>query len=306
MAIAKQIWIAQLIETMYAESNFLDFAQNMDMYVEYNTINLAEAGVDPTVLVNYDFATPIPVAQRTDTAVTIALDTFDTENTLVRNVEEKESSYDKMESVLAGHRRSLRIQSLRRAAHAYSHSGTATTLPLVLASGAARAVEGLTGNRLRLTLSDLSRMKTKLLLLEGDGEFVAVLHPYHLEDLKAEDSNFNKNYVDYQRGTVAARLEDFTILTYPRTAVYTQSGADGAHAYVKKAIGAVAAPTTDCYSSFCFMRNDVMKADGTAEMFLREKDPEQRGDIVGFQKRFIALPVRTKYLGVLISGTTAS
>lgn len=129
-----------------------------------------------------------------------------------------------------------------------------------------------------------------------------MLHPYHLDDLKAEDAQFNRGYVDYQRGKLATKLEDFNILTYPKTAVYTEAGSSP-KTYAKKALGAAAVASTDCYSSFFFIKDEVMKADGAVEMFLREKDPEQRGDIVGFQKRFIALPIRTKYLGVIVSGT---
>jgi hypothetical protein len=37
-------------------------------------------------------------------------------------------------------------------------------------------------------------------------------------------------------------------------------------------------------------------------MFVRYKDPEQRGDIVGFQMRFAALSIRGKYSGAIYSG----
>ena len=44
-----------------------------------------------------------------------------------------------------------------------------------------------------------------------------------------------------------------------------------------------------------------MKADGEVYMYIREDDPEERGTIVGFDKRFIALPVRGKGIGSIIS-----
>ena len=40
-----------------------------------------------------------------------------------------------------------------------------------------------------------------------------------------------------------------------------------------------------------------MKADGEVFMYARENDPEERGTIVGFDKRFIALPIRNKGIG---------
>lgn len=44
-----------------------------------------------------------------------------------------------------------------------------------------------------------------------------------------------------------------------------------------------------------------MKADGTIDMFARIDDPEERGTIVGFQKRFIAMPIRNKGIGAIIT-----
>ncbi|WP_236651541.1 hypothetical protein [Parabacteroides distasonis] len=44
-----------------------------------------------------------------------------------------------------------------------------------------------------------------------------------------------------------------------------------------------------------------MKADGDVFLYSKENDPEERGTIVGFDKRFIALPIRDKALGAIIS-----
>ena len=44
-----------------------------------------------------------------------------------------------------------------------------------------------------------------------------------------------------------------------------------------------------------------MKADGDIYMYSREDDPEQRATIVGFDKRFICLPIRNKGIGAIVS-----
>ena len=38
-----------------------------------------------------------------------------------------------------------------------------------------------------------------------------------------------------------------------------------------------------------------MRADGDIEVFAKYKDPGERGDVIGFQKRFTALSIRGKY-----------
>lgn len=289
MAVAKEIWIDQLMEPFYKEASFMDFAKDMSEFVQFNTINLAEAGVDPEVLVNNDVY-PVPTVQRDDNPIAIPLDTFDTVNTVVRNVEAMEANTNKMESVIKGHRRALRIQSLRRAAHAYAPQSATTWTPIVEAGGDVRADTG----RKKLRRADLSSMMTKMRLLEGEGTFVAVLHPYHLEDLRNEDTTFNNKYVDYGGGTLVSKLEGFVIIEYGKTPTYTSAN-------VKKAYGAVEDAANDCYSSFCFMEDEVMKADGTADMFSEIASTKERGDVVGFQKRFKALPIRNKYIGAWLS-----
>ncbi|MFQ9020305.1 MAG: hypothetical protein ACLR6J_00405 [Parabacteroides merdae] len=40
-----------------------------------------------------------------------------------------------------------------------------------------------------------------------------------------------------------------------------------------------------------------MRADGDIEVFAKYKDPGERGDVIGFQKRFTALPIRKEVPG---------
>ena len=47
-----------------------------------------------------------------------------------------------------------------------------------------------------------------------------------------------------------------------------------------------------------------MKADGQVHLYERFDDPEERGTILGFDKRFIALPIRSKGIGAIVSDGT--
>ena len=58
---------------------------------------------------------------------------------------------------------------------------------------------------------------------------------------------------------------------------------------------------TEQFASVAFYKHEVMKADGEIYMYARYDDPEERGTIVGFDKRFIALPIRNKGIGAIIS-----
>ena len=57
------------------------------------------------------------------------------------------------------------------------------------------------------------------------------------------------------------------------------------------------------FASVAFQAKEVMRADGEIHMYARYDDPEQRGTIVGFDKRFIAMPIRNKGIGAIVSAT---
>ena len=61
------------------------------------------------------------------------------------------------------------------------------------------------------------------------------------------------------------------------------------------------ANTAGNFASVAFYKKEVMKADGNIFMYSRENDPEERGTIVGFDKRFVALPIRGKGVGAIVS-----
>ena len=55
------------------------------------------------------------------------------------------------------------------------------------------------------------------------------------------------------------------------------------------------------FASVAFYAKEVMKADGEIHMYSRVDDPEERATIVGFDKRFIAMPIRGKGVGAIVS-----
>lgn len=123
-----------LMEGFYPDRTFLSRSVDMTAMVEYNKINLAEAGVAPDVLVdNTDF--PVPTASRNDTALELPLHTFDTKNTVVRNVEEMETAYAKMESVVRQHRNTLQAKTAAYAANSWAPTKAADLTPVKPTAG---------------------------------------------------------------------------------------------------------------------------------------------------------------------------
>ena len=282
----KEVWVKQLLEKFYPDSSFLKYVKDFSALVDNHAINLADAGLDPKVLIN-NTAYPIVTVKRDDTPIRIELDVFETENTLVRYPEVIEYAYDQLESVLMGHRNVLRMTTAAKAAHAYAPYEDTPFTPVIQTSG------DVSGTRKRLTIEDILLLKERFdnqdIPLE---DRFLVLHPSHITDLVLLDTKSFKDIGDIVNGE-PKRLAGFYILQTSKTAFYDNAGK-------KTSFGSIPS-TTDNFSSFAFQSGEVMKADGNVKMFKTVDDPKERATIVGFEKRFIALPLRDKGIGAIVS-----
>lgn len=282
----KEIWLADIMEGFYPKNDFLMEATDMSAHVENNTINLADAGVDPNVLIN-NAVYPIPFATRTDNPIALPLDTLNTEGTIVRRIEEMELSYAKMQSVTRQHQSALRKSAHQRAIHAYAGASNTIFTPVIAATGA------VVGGVKELTLNDLLKLKVAFDNIDAPLEGrVLVLNPIHYGQLIAEDKNLFNQVV---QGLPGFMLFGFKVYQSSQTPAYNRTTG------VKKALGAAAVPATDTVASVAFVGSEVMKCDGDVYMFARLNDPEQAGDIINFQKRFLAMSIRNKCIGALYS-----
>jgi len=284
----KQIWIRQLLEKFYPDTSFLEYVTDLSSLVDNDKINLAEAGVDPEVLVN-NTTYPIAVTPRTDTPLDIELDKFETVNTLIRRPDQVERVYSQLESVLMGHRNVLRTNTAMKAAHAYAPQQDTPSTPVLVTTG---ANDG-DGNK-RLTVGDILRLKRRYDDMDypTDRRYL-VLGTRHLEDLMLEDLKTFKDIADLTNG-LPKRFAGFNMLQFSKNATYNRTTLQ------KKSFGAVAA-SSDGFCSFSFYSEEVMKADGKLYMYSQIDDPKERATIVGFDKRFVAVPFRNKGIGAIVS-----
>lgn len=284
----KEIWIDKLKENFYSKHEWLNGVEDWSEWVEFNTINFTAVGADPVILKN-NAVWPIVAAQRTDTNLTVVLDTYDSTTTRVRNVEEIEAAINKLESVVKQHRSSLMQEIVTECLWNYGPATAAAGA--VAATGANRpAVIGAqTTVAARLQISDIAALQQRwdVLNLPQEGR-ILVLNPYHREDLIIQDISLQKQFANLKTGE-ALDLYGFKLYVVSNTPLYTKT------TLAKKAYGAAADNTNDCVASVAFIQGEVMKCMGDVEMFFREKEtnPEQRSDEVGFQMRFKGVPQRT-------------
>lgn len=285
MALNKEIWENQIMENFYPERSFLTRVKDFTAHVNANKLHIPSAGIDPKVLVNNN-TYPIDVVGREDEDCEISLEKFETENTLVRRPEAIEYSYEKLESVISQHRNTLQTYTARKAVHAFAPIQDSVDTPLIYTSG-----EEFQGRR-RLCANDILTLKECFddALIPLENRWI-VLSPKHVSDLLREDLKLFKDITDLKNGE-PFKFAGFGFYSFPYMPTYRGGN--------KVAYGAEH-QAGDKFASVAFYGGEVMKADGDLHAYLLEDDPRERGTIVGFDKRFIAMPIRNKGIGAIVS-----
>lgn len=284
----KEVWIDALKENFYSPIEWLNGVVDWSQWVEYNTINFNIIGTDPVILKD-NSSWPITAVTRTDTAGTLVLSTYDSTTTRVRNVEEIESSINKLESAVKQHKQKLLQEVTSECMSTYAPATAAAGAKVVTGSNRAAAIGSQSSVAGTMTLADIAFVKERWDNLDMPQEGrVMVLSPYHLSDLNRLDATLTKEFMNVQTGK-PVNLYGFEMYTGGNVPLYTKS------TLAKKTYGAAADNTNDCIASIAFIRSEVGKAMGDVQMFWRkmETNPEQRADEIGFQMRFKGLAHRT-------------
>lgn len=292
MALNKEVWINQILEGFYPDDSFLQKAMDYSAFVDNNRLHIASAGIDPKVLIN-NTTYPISVVGRADDDNEIPLDKFETENTIVRRPDAIEYSYDKLESVIGQHRATLRKSVAMKAAHAYAPDSDTVYTPIVQTTGTAA------GTRKRLCFADILTLKERFDTAEIPlTDRYLILHPKHVSDLLLEDIKLFKDLTNIKDGE-PFRFAGFGCFSFAHTPHYREG-----ESKLEKVPFRTPLEETDQLSSVAFYAKEVMKADGEIYMYSTEDDPKERATIVGFDKRFVALPIRGKGIGAIVSAVT--
>ena len=287
----KEIWLSLIKENFYPEFAFLNEALDMTAFVQNDVINLAEAGVLPAVLKN-NTTYPVAAATRTDTALTLPLAYYDTESTIVRNAELAELAYDKMASIVYGHKQALLLRQYNESAHAYAPSADGALKPVVETTGT------LTSSFRLITYADIVRMAQRFdsQNIPKQGR-ILVLDSAASAALMNEDRVLFNQAFNLTSNGMPGTLYGFKVYNYENLPLYVAAN-------TKKAFGSTYAATDKYTRAIAFHKDEVMKAVGSLDMFETLRDPAARGDIIGFQQRFLAMPIRDKAIGAIITATS--
>jgi hypothetical protein len=304
MAVQKEIWVNDIKEKLFAGVDFVKNSQSHDEFVDNKTVHIPQAGTIPAVAKNRAVF-PATISQRTDTDNSYDLAEFTTDPILIRDIEEMQVSYNKRQSVLSHHIRTMNdrlgLEALYTWAGAtlYTASGqivltTGTGTSTIAPPGGTSATKG-------VLLVDIANAAAKLDEDEvpSTGRFLVMPSKVYwnfVEVNKAQLLNldYNKNLSNEDISTgIVAKVYNFNIIPRSYTAVYADAATP-----TLKAVGAATA-TTDCWGIVGWQQDCVAKALGDIKMYVNEDQAPYYGSIMSAMVMFACAKTRSDGKGIV-------
>lgn len=297
MAIQKEIWVKDIMEALYKDNAFLNFAFNADQYVlQGKVVHIPQAGAGGDVVKNRS-SLPATIKKRSDTDVTYALDEYTSDPILIPNADKVELSYDKRQSVMADERANLVEKVAEEMLYLWGKELPGDYVISTTGDSVTATAPGATGNRKALTRADLQKAQTRLNKLNVPKDNRYALVPSELiAQLFPPDSQITALYMqgvskEEQAMGVIGKVHGFKIMD--RSSVLNIA-ADGT---VKTPEASAA--TDDNEAVLCWQQNAVERALGEIDFFERLKDPQYYGDVYSFLVRMGGRKRRSDSKGVI-------
>jgi hypothetical protein len=275
----KEVWIAGIQENPIPDNSFVAASTDKSEYVENNKLHLAEAGIEPDVHENY-FAgseTDLPLATITDIPNEVVLNTYSTDRTRHRDLQEVELQYNKRASVTNRHKVALAKNLGVRAAFAWAPA-TTNAFNKVVVVGAGKFIDA---------IIDLQAFYNGLDMYDN---LNICLTAEHMAAIKKEDKGLYKEILN------TSEMYGFKVYRYNKTALYTAANA-------KKPFGTVKA-VDDKNCSFTWCSDEVFRCFGDTEMYETIRSAASQADEISFAQRALVGNIRAtnpKYLGAILS-----
>ena len=294
MALDVEIWKPWIVESLFKNNEFLNFAVNADEYVlQGKVVHIPNAGSASGVKRNRT-SLPVTVTKRTDLDVTYALDEFTSDPRLLTDAE-KILSYDKMSSMM-GQDMSA-IKQLVAEWILYSWRVESDYIIRTTGDAVAAHLTGATGNRKTFLPADLEEAQAVM-----DEQDVPADGRYALIDARM--------YQQFSGQLSPTQYRDFSSVKDPKTGIVgeyagfrimkrsTVLKATNAATPIVKAPDAANA-TTDNAVALCWQMGSVERAMGETKIFENLQDPQFYGDIYSLLVRAGGRKIREDKKGVV-------
>lgn len=299
MAIQKEIWMAAIIEGLFASNSFLSKAFNADEYVNNGKIvHIPNAGAASGTKKNRT-SLPASVNKREDIDITFALDEYTTDPVLIPHADTVELNYDKRRSVLRQDK--LKLQDNVALDFIYNWSPAKEQCVETTGKEVNAYTDKATGKRNSICKADVLGLMTQFNNddIPQDGRYLlldAQMYSQLLNDLTANENTAFLASADAQNG-ILGKLFSFNVMMRSKVGLYT--AAKGAKSW------STAGAATDLAAALAWHDQSVCRALGEVKAFENEGDPTYYGDIYSFLIRAGGRIMRNDRKGViaLVQGT---
>lgn len=299
MAIQKEIWMAAVVEGLFASNSFLSKAFNADEYVNSGkVVHIPNAGAASGTEKNRS-SLPAAVKKREDSDVTFKLDEYTTNPVLIPNADTVELSYDKRESVLRQDK--LKLQDAVALDFIFNWSPAAACCIESTGAEVDAYTDKATGKRKGICKADVLALMTRFNNddIPQEGRYLlldAQMYSQLLNDLTANENTAFLASADAQNG-ILGKLFSFNVMMRSKACLYTAEKAPKAWS--------TAGAATDLAAGLAWHEQSVCRALGEVKAFESEGDPTYYGDIYSFLVRAGGRILRSDSKGVaaLVQGT---
>lgn len=232
MALIKEIWVAEVQNTLNQDAAFLTQSVDHSAYIAFGTVHLPQSGANPTVVVN-PTVFPIPISQRTDTDQTYSMNQYALEPTFITNLDALQVSYDKKNSVIGQQISTLVDRIGTEVAISWTATGAAN---IVYTTGSAVGTSlppSGTGTRKAVALIDIANLAKKLDKdnIPNDGRRQLLMNSDMFWELFTISEVVRASYNGFQMAGakntimtgVVAQLFGFNIMIRPTVSIFAKN-----------------------------------------------------------------------------------
>lgn len=304
-----EVWLSRAVAlfTALTMAPWLDAIPELDADVvefgagtqtETNTIHIPLENFDVDVLIN-NTTYPIALQPFTDGTAVVNLDKFQTKVTTLSDDQVMGASYNKIDSAISAHDRGIRTSKFMKAIHALAPSSKSISTPIIVTTGANDEY-----GRKKMVYADLIALKRAMDKSGASPEGRRlVLSSEHYTDLMEDRDRFANLINNIPAGKLAPMILGFEIYSYASNPYYSKTG----NAFTKKVFGSVVG-NGDYEASVVFLAGNVAKKTGNTKQYFTpsSQDPETQTNKLNYRHYFIAMPVRNKFMGAVVSGGNAT
>lgn len=279
MAVNKEMWRPDIVESLFKANAFLNRAFNADEFVVGGAIvHIPQAGA-PSNVVRNRTTVPATALKRADTDIVYTLDEYTTDPRHITDIDKKELSYNKRLSVINEDMGALMEVAGDNMLYRWSNNIPAGNKLLSTGALSAGTAPGATGNRKIVTEADIRKAQTLLNNQNLPKEGRVMILTANVLDHLMSDNNLKyafQQVVDLKEGAVG-RLFGFDL--YERSTVIRETTAGVVK--LPEAANAV----DDNEGILFYHEGAVERALGNIDIFDNPNRAEFYGDLISFLLR---------------------